>query len=448
MSVLRASEHPHRLRVDGRGPRRRRQGAPPTRSRLRAPGRGRRLPRRGRVPHRPAAPLVLPSAAALASRGATSSATSSRRCSARRRSWSTRGSRAGSCGTSIKEFRPDAMVSVYPLASLVLGRMRRKKHAARAGAHLPHRLRGPLAVGAPGHRPPPRGQRDLGRGRHLTRRQAMPRARGRSSATASAIATYDRDAVRTNLGLAPEDRAVLVVAGSWGVGDVVATVEAIGRSRASSTPSPCAGATTTSAPSSSSGGYGTVIGWTDQMPALMTAADALVENAGGLTCMEAFAVGLPGHHVQADRGARQGQRRDDGPRGRQLLRARRRRAARRSSARSRAPAPSADALVDTGRAAVRGRPGRRRRGARAGRPPDRPQGPRRRPAVARADAAPPPSPRPSCLLLYAGLTARCRRPPRRSASVWPSRRRTCRAPSTSACGSTTSSWSTTGCSAS
>ena len=40
-------------------------------------------------------------------------------------------------------------------------------------------------------------------------------------------------------------------------------------------------------------GFGTVIGWTDEMPALMTAADALVENAGGLTCMEAFAVGLP-----------------------------------------------------------------------------------------------------------------------------------------------------------
>ncbi len=40
-------------------------------------------------------------------------------------------------------------------------------------------------------------------------------------------------------------------------------------------------------------GFGTVIGWTDEMPALMSAADALVENAGGLTCMEAFAVGLP-----------------------------------------------------------------------------------------------------------------------------------------------------------
>ena len=28
---------------------------------------------------------------------------------------------------AIKDFRPDAVVSVYPLASLVLGRMRRKK---------------------------------------------------------------------------------------------------------------------------------------------------------------------------------------------------------------------------------------------------------------------------------------------------------------------------------
>jgi UDP-N-acetylglucosamine:LPS N-acetylglucosamine transferase len=36
-----------------------------------------------------------------------------------------------------------------------------------------------------------------------------------------------------------------------------------------------------------------VLGWTDDMPALMAAADVLVQNAGGLTCMEAFAAGLP-----------------------------------------------------------------------------------------------------------------------------------------------------------
>ncbi len=34
-------------------------------------------------------------------------------------------------------------------------------------------------------------------------------------------------------------------------------------------------------------------GFTDQMPALMAACDVLVANAGGLTCLEAFAAGLP-----------------------------------------------------------------------------------------------------------------------------------------------------------
>ena len=49
----------------------------------------------------------------------------------------------------IKDFRPDAIVSVYPLASLVLGRMRKRKQLRVSGGHLPHRLRRPLAVGAP-----------------------------------------------------------------------------------------------------------------------------------------------------------------------------------------------------------------------------------------------------------------------------------------------------------
>src|SRR5207249_662007 len=34
-------------------------------------------------------------------------------------------------------------------------------------------------------------------------------------------------------------------------------------------------------------------GWTDDMAALMRAADALVENAGGLSALEAFASDLP-----------------------------------------------------------------------------------------------------------------------------------------------------------
>jgi hypothetical protein len=85
---------------------------------------------------------------------------------------------------------------------------------------------------------------------------------------------------------------VLVVAGSWGVGDVLATVEAIGRSGEFHPITVC-GRDEKLLADLESRGFGTVIGWTEEMPALMTAADALVENAGGLTCMEAFAVGLP-----------------------------------------------------------------------------------------------------------------------------------------------------------
>jgi hypothetical protein len=102
----------------------------------------------------------------------------------------------------------------------------------------------------------------------------------------------DRAALRAGLGLDPRDRAVLVVAGSWGVGDVLATVEAIARSGEFHPITVC-GRDDKLRAELETRGAGTVIGWTDDMPALMAASDALVENAGGLTCMEAFAVGLP-----------------------------------------------------------------------------------------------------------------------------------------------------------
>ncbi len=192
---------------------------------------------------------------------------------------------------AIKDFRPDAVVSVYPLASLVLGRMRRKKQ-----------LRVPVITFLTDfavhslwvHR---------GVDRHLavseisaaaaeSRGGKDARARGPLVSDQFRDAEYDRSTVRSNLGLSPDDRAVLVVAGSWGVGDVVATVEAIGKSGEFHPVTVC-GRDDNLRTELENRGYGTVIGWTDQMPALMSAADALVENAGGLTCMEAFAVGLP-----------------------------------------------------------------------------------------------------------------------------------------------------------
>jgi processive 1,2-diacylglycerol beta-glucosyltransferase len=192
---------------------------------------------------------------------------------------------------AIKEFRPDTIVSVYPLASLVLGRMRRTKA-----------LRVPVvtyltdfAVHSLWVHP--------GVDRHLAvsrlsaeaaaaRGGRDARAQGPLVAGQFRDVRVDRAAVRSALGLAPADRAVLVVAGSWGVGDVISTVEAIGQSGEFHPISVC-GRDEKLRNELESRGYGTVIGWTDEMPALMTASDALVENAGGLTCMEAFAVGLP-----------------------------------------------------------------------------------------------------------------------------------------------------------
>ncbi len=192
---------------------------------------------------------------------------------------------------AIKKFRPDTIVSVYPLASLVLGRMRRTKT-----------LRVPVvtyltdfAVHSLWVHP--------GIDRHLAvselsaqaaaaRGGKDPRAHGPLVGERFRDIRIDRAAVRSALGLAPDDRAVLVVAGSWGIGDVLASVEAIGRSGEFHPITVCGQDEKLQAELESCG-FGTVIGWTDEMPALMTAADALVENAGGLTCMEAFAVGLP-----------------------------------------------------------------------------------------------------------------------------------------------------------
>jgi len=191
----------------------------------------------------------------------------------------------------IKDFRPDAVVSVYPLASLVLGRMRRKKHLrVPVLTYLTDFAVHSLWV----HR---------GIDRHLavseisaaaaeSRGGRDARARGPLVSARFREAQYDRDAVRSNLGLGPDDRAVLVVAGSWGVGDVVATVEAIGGTGEFHPITVC-GRDDSLRTELEHRGYGTVIGWTDDMPALMSASDALVENAGGLTCMEAIAVGLP-----------------------------------------------------------------------------------------------------------------------------------------------------------
>jgi processive 1,2-diacylglycerol beta-glucosyltransferase len=189
------------------------------------------------------------------------------------------------------------VVSTYPLATLCLGRLRasgRLKVPAvnfitDFGVH-------PLWV----HR-----GIDLNLAVHDSAAQMANARTGRPSVACGPVVSPsfapgnlpDRASARASFGLAERDRAVLVVAGSWGVGDVEATWDAI-TADGRYTPVVVCGRDDqllrqVRALAEGTSGGAVVLGWTDQMPALMAACDALVENAGGLTSLEAMRAGLP-----------------------------------------------------------------------------------------------------------------------------------------------------------
>lgn len=188
------------------------------------------------------------------------------------------------------EYQADVIVSTYPLTSVVLGQLRQGgvlqiptiNFITDFGVHPLWTHPGIDLNLAVNPRPAAQAESKSGRPTIATGPMVSPRF----------AAPQDRTATRDQLGLGPDDRAVLIVSGSWGVGDVASTFRTIAacgrfvpvvvcgrderlRERLSRTPG------------------GRVLGWTEDMPALMAASDALVENAGGLTAMEALSVGLP-----------------------------------------------------------------------------------------------------------------------------------------------------------
>ncbi len=103
---------------------------------------------------------------------------------------------------------------------------------------------------------------------------------------------WNRRDARRALGLAEGDRAVLIVAGSWGAGRIERTARAVaadGRFRVMVV----TGHNEALRRRLASAGCGDVFGWVEDMARLTIAADAVVENAGGLMAMEAMAVGTP-----------------------------------------------------------------------------------------------------------------------------------------------------------
>lgn len=101
-----------------------------------------------------------------------------------------------------------------------------------------------------------------------------------------------RPSARDGLGVDDDQYVVLIVAGSWGVGRVEEAVAALA-GRAGLVPVVVSGRNEAMRRRLAVVPGVVVFGWVDDMEGLMAAVDVVVENAGGLTAMEAMAAGVP-----------------------------------------------------------------------------------------------------------------------------------------------------------
>ncbi|MDA8046592.1 MAG: UDP-N-acetylglucosamine--N-acetylglucosamine transferase [Actinomycetota bacterium] len=197
----------------------------------------------------------------------------------------------------VDSFDPWVVVSTYPLSTLCLGHLRRTgrlrvpavNFITDFGVH-------PLWV----HRGV-----DVNLAIHELPAQVAARRTGRQTVfTGPAVAARfhpdrlpARSEARARFGIGPGQRAVLIVAGSWGVGNVAGTFSAVARDGRFLPVVVCGRDERlqrhVQAMAEVESAEALVLGWTDEMPALMVACDALVENAGGLTSLEAMSAGLP-----------------------------------------------------------------------------------------------------------------------------------------------------------
>lgn len=97
---------------------------------------------------------------------------------------------------------------------------------------------------------------------------------------------------RALMGVGPDENVVLVVAGSWGVGNIGDTARAI-RDAGAGTPVVLCGRNEELLAELDREPGVIALGWTKEVRRLLAASDAVVHNAGGLSCLEGFAVGVP-----------------------------------------------------------------------------------------------------------------------------------------------------------
>lgn len=192
-----------------------------------------------------------------------------------------------------EDFQADAIVTTYPFASVVLGRARlkhRNKLEIPVSTFLTDFAVHPLWVhkGVDSHICV-----------HPRAAQAVYNLTGEfASAPGPLVSSAFMDdceskvEARKRLNIPLDATAVLIVAGSWGVGELEDTFDILTRSDEFFPVAVC-GRNDELARRLQQRNRGLVLKWTEEMPSYMRACDVVVQNAGGLTCMEAFASGLP-----------------------------------------------------------------------------------------------------------------------------------------------------------
>lgn len=192
----------------------------------------------------------------------------------------------------VEAMQPDLVVSTYPLITAVLGSLRAGGRLGRPCAAVVtdygvHRL-----WTAPGV--------DL----HLvvseeSRRQVTdadgPVAVMQPLVNPAYRVLRDRQAARARLHLPQQAFIALVVGGAWGIGDLEAMTVHVAASGVYTVVVCGRNASLAARLSARFARHETVrvLGWTEELPWYMAAADCLVQNAGGITCLEAVAARLP-----------------------------------------------------------------------------------------------------------------------------------------------------------
>ncbi|MGD0196695.1 MAG: glycosyltransferase [Solirubrobacteraceae bacterium] len=195
----------------------------------------------------------------------------------------------------IAEHDPDVVVSTYPAITVALGYMRRRRMLEVPAMATITDMTG-LFFWA-----------QKGIDTHLVMYEAsirdVERIAGRGSAqmvrpliAAEFLEPRERNAAREALGLPRSGHVAVVSGGGWGVGDLAGAVAEL--ERIPDTTVVCVAGRNEDVREALSERFADsprvrVLGFTQQMPELLAAADVLVHSTGGVTCLEAMARGCP-----------------------------------------------------------------------------------------------------------------------------------------------------------